>query len=191
MKTSKLGCVLGIMFFIWACVTINIYFPTAEVQKAAEEIVKEVREQKMPPQEEKQPETKPQSWRWELVPSVYAQERALEISNASIRALKASIKQRYPKLKPFLAKGILGENNQGFLEVRTWQGLDLKQRAEVKRLLEAENKDRKMLYQEVAKALQIEPQQIGKLQQIFANEWQKTAPAGTWIQTKEGKWIRK
>jgi len=189
MRLSKVWMILSTMIFIWACVTVNIYFPAAQAQKTAEEIVKEVRGQKTPHKEKKIP--KPESWHWQIVSSAYAQEAALEVSNASIRALKASIKQRYPELKPFLERGILGENNQGLLEVKTWRGLKLQEKARVKRLLEAENKDRKLLYTEVAKALQIDTRQIGKLQRIFAKEWQKTAPVGTWIQTEEGKWIKK
>ena len=69
--------------------------------------------------------------------------------------------------------------------------MSLAKRAKVKQLVEAENKDRMSLYQEVAKNMGIDPSRLGKVQKIFAKQWQKTAPSGTWIQTEDGKWVRK
>ncbi len=202
MKTKGLSTVVFMLVSFLACVTVNIYFPAVEAQKTAEEIVKDIRGKSTLPKK-KPKKTKPESWHLKPEPaqisrigrlfitSAYAQEGALEVSNTTIRALKASMKKRYPSLMSFLQKGNLGENNKGFIAVRSWQGLNLRQRAQLKRLLEAENQDRRRLYQEVAKALQIDPSQIEKLQKIFAKEWQKTAPQGTWIQKENGRWVRK
>jgi len=179
--------------FLAACVTVNIYFPAAAAEKAAEEIVKEVREQ-APQQEEKKDETPsppPETSSWHLVATAHAQEGALEVSSASIRALKASIKERYPSLIPFLERGSIGEGNTGLLELRDWEALSLPDKAQAKRLLEAENKDRVGLYDEVAKALQINPDQMERLQKIFAKEWQGTVPTGTWVEGEDGSWVKK
>ena len=43
-------------------------------------------------------------------------------------------------------------------------------------LVDAENKDRNRLYEVVAKALNIDPGQIDKIEKIFAREWQKSVP---------------
>jgi hypothetical protein len=40
--------------------------------------------------------------------------------------------------------------------------------------VDAENKDRRVLYQEVAKALKIDPAQTDRVATIFAKEWQKS-----------------
>jgi len=50
---------LGLIIFVISCVTVNIYFPAAAVQKAADEIVEDVRgiEQK----QEQKPEEKQDS----------------------------------------------------------------------------------------------------------------------------------
>ena len=191
----KFGSILFFTIFFIACVTVNIYFPAAKVEKAAEEIVKEVRqqspkkEQKLKKEEKSPPES--ELHKWQFVNSAYAQEGVLEVSTASIRALKTAIKKRFPKLIPYFQKGIIGENNRGLLEIKSWQGVSLAKRAKVKQLVEAENKDRTNLYQEVAKNMGIDPSQLGKVQKIFAKQWQKTAPSGTWIQTGDGKWVRK
>ena len=190
----KFWTLLTISLFFLACVTVNIYFPAAAAEKTAEEIVKEVREQ-IPQKEEEEKDEKqpaePEARQWQLITVAYAQEGALEVSNASIRALKASIKARYSALIPYLQKGVMGENKAGFLEVRNREGLSLRDKAKVKQLVEAENKDRAVLYKEVSKALQIDPTQIARLQKIFAKEWQKTVPSGTWVQTEDGNWEKK
>jgi hypothetical protein len=37
----------------------------------------------------------------------------------------------------------------------------------------AENGDRRKLYGEIAKAMKIDPSQVGRIGEIFAKEWQK------------------
>jgi hypothetical protein len=51
--------------------------------------------------------------------------------------------------------------------------LNLKEKRDLNGLVDAENSDRKTLYSEVAKALKIDPGQIGRIAGIFAKEWQK------------------
>ncbi len=167
---------------VLSCVTVNIYFPAAQAQKTAQEITEEVRGVKGEKKE------KPQSFRW--VEVAYA-DQALEVSNATIRALKASMKERYPVIKPYLASGVLGESIQGYLVLRSTAGLSLRDRATVNRLMAAQNRDRKALYKAVAQALNITPSQLPRLRGIFAKEWQRTAPQGTWIEEKPGQWVRK
>ena len=172
-----------LVLFVLSCVTVNIYFPAAQAQKTAREITEEVRG--VHPEEGKE---KPQSFRWTGV--AYAQEE-LEVSNATIRALKASIKKRYPQLKPYLSAGILGESLQGFLVVKDVHGLSMRDKAKVNRMMAAENNDRKALYKAVAQALRIDNSQIPRLGKVFAKEWQRTAPHGTWIEVNPGEWKRK
>ena len=123
-----------------ACVTVNLYFPAAEVQKAADKIVEDVREK------EQTAPAKPGSSSWlneqlraisrlSLGPrSAYAQVN-LDVSTPAIRALKASMQTRFPQLKPFYDKGAIGENNNGLIEVRGTAGLNLQEQARVNQLL--------------------------------------------------------
>jgi len=186
-RVSRL-LLLGVaVFVVLSCVTVNIYFPAAEAQKTAKEIVDDVRGVKVAP--EKKNNQGSQSFLG--VGVAYAGEKALEVSNATIRALKKSMKERYPHLKPYLARGVLGESLKGFLVLRSMEGLNLKEKALVRRLMKAENNDRKALYQAVAQALKIDPSQMPRLGRVFAKEWERTAPAGTWIEVKPGDWQRK
>lgn len=167
---------VGLLF---ACVTINIYFPAEKVETVAGEIVQDIRG----PQEEQTPETpeKQKDSRLRKTMLAWWQNKAwaqdvTEVSNPTIRALKERMKTRFDQMKPYYKKGSLQEGENGYVSLGDTSGLDLKQKRDVKALVAAENKDRKTLYAEVAKALEIDPSQIGKIAKIFAKEWQKSVP---------------
>jgi uncharacterized protein YdbL (DUF1318 family) len=180
--------------FVAACITVNIYFPEATVKKTAEEIVDEIRQKEA---EKKEPKTPggtvsviPARRSFSFAAPAYAQE-ATTVSTPSIRALKKSMKDRFPALKPYFDGGNLGETNKGMVDIRGEAGLDLKSKAALRNLVKDENGDRSQLYAEVAKALNIEAGQIERIQKIFAQSWIKSAAAGWWVQDDEGKWIKK
>jgi uncharacterized protein YdbL (DUF1318 family) len=200
MRSKSLKIVSASLFllFLFSCLTINIYFPEAEVQKAAEEIVDEIKK------EAEKKEKKDKDFQmieieqamnsgggsFSLIPSLYAQE-ATEVTTPKVRALKQSIIDRYAKLKPFRDKGNIGEGNDGFLKVRDESGLNLKDKAMLRNLVKDENNDRKNMYAEVARAMEIEASQIPKIQKIFAGLWIKNANPGWWIQRENGQWTKK
>lgn len=179
-KSVKLvGSVLAAaMFFLLACVTINIYFPAEKVESVAGEIVQEVRG-KQPQNEPQAPPKKEPSSRVHsilqasLVSTAWAED-VTTVSNPTIRALKQQMKDRYPLLKPFLQKGVLKEGADGYVAIADTGSLNLKAKRDLTNLVESENKDRKILYQQVAKALNIDPSQTDRVASIFAKEWQKS-----------------
>lgn len=179
-----------------ACVTVNLYFPTAEVQKAADQIVEEVHQGKRQP---------PPSGGSSLIRNLgsvlawigpadaWAQDRKadLEVSTPAIRALKQQMKVRYPQLLPLFRAGALGETNMGTVAARDTQSLSLGDRASLKRLVDAENADRMELYREIARANNFPAEQVETIQKLFANSWRSQAQAGTWVQDDRGGWARK
>jgi len=183
--------------FISACVTVNIYFPAAAVERAAEQIVKETWGG---PSEPAKAPPKPQSYN--LFPSLrtvsltfvsdaQAQEADINVSNPAIRALKDSIKQRAGVIKPFMDRGNIGIGQDGLLTIRTTDGLNLKERAEAQQSVEAENRDREALYAEIAKANGIPKENVPRIKAIFAKSWLDQAHSGWWIQDGSGNWRRK
>jgi uncharacterized protein YdbL (DUF1318 family) len=173
---------------ILACVTINIYFPEATVKKVAEDIVEEVRR---PAEKEKNNKAATVSMEsFSFVPAAYAQQET-EVSTPAIRAIKESLKDRFPRLEPYFERGGLGESNAGFVEIRDESGLSLKEKGELRNLVKDENADRGNLYAEVARALNIEASQIPRIQKIFASSWIKNSRPGWWIQQDDGEWIKK
>ena len=183
--------------FISACVTVNIYFPAAAVERAAEQIVKETWGG---PSEPAKAPPKPQSYNrlpslrtvsLTFVSEAQAQEADINVSNPAIRALKDSIKQRAGAIKPFMDRGNIGIGQDGLLTIRTTDGLNLKERAEAQQLVEAENRDREALYAEIAKANGIPKENIPRIKAIFAKSWIEQAQSGWWIQDGSGNWRRK
>ena len=179
-----------VVFLITACVTVNIYFPAAEVKQAAEDIARDIRgQQGEQGGQEGSVEKGPTSWLQFGSQAFAASE--LTVSNPTIRQLKARMKSRYPSLVPFMRAGNVGEGANGLLVIKSEAGLGLKQKADLKRVVNAENSDRMALYRAVAQSLNIPGSQISRVQRIFAAEWQKTAPRGTYIEKAPGKWVRK
>jgi uncharacterized protein YdbL (DUF1318 family) len=199
-KKLKLALISWPLLFVFSCLTINIYFPEAAVQKTAEEIVGEIRKTDKKDKEKKDTISQGNEIRkgslnqrstFSLVPSAYAQQREEQVSTPKIRALKKSLKERFPKLRPFFDKGNIGEANDGFISVRNETDLALREKASLRNLVRDENKDRKNLYAAVAKAMEIASKQRSRVQKVFARQWIQSAHSGWWIQEKSGKWIKK
>ena len=175
-----------LVVFLFACVTINIYFPAKKVETVAEDIVGDIRgnqDKNAPKPSDQEPpskKSKPLSYWFNQLnifgpSSAFAQE-VTEVSNATIRVLKEKMKKRYPLMKPFYTKGIFKEGANGYVMAGDFDQMDLKMRSHVKKLMKAENSDREKLYQEVATALKIDSSQINQVAEIFAKQWQKSVP---------------
>jgi uncharacterized protein YdbL (DUF1318 family) len=185
-----------LVLLLSACVTVNIYFPAAAVQRAADEIVKETWGGPNGTPDRVQPQSRlrsapPRSLSFSLVSQAFAQEPDINVSNPAIRGLKESIKRRSGAIKSYMDRGNAGINQDGLLAVRTIDGLNLKERAEVQQLIEAENRDRDALYAEIAKANNIPREAVPKIKGIFAKSWIDQAQPGWWIQDPQGTWKRK
>jgi uncharacterized protein YdbL (DUF1318 family) len=183
---------VGTAFFL-ACITVNIYFPEATVKQAAEEIVNEIQKkatEKAGEEPVKQLPVLPQAVSFSLVPAAYAQEET-NVSNPAIRALKESIADHLASMMPSFAAGNIGLTNKGLVEIRDEAGLNLQAKAALRKLVKDDNSDRMKLYEEVAKALNIEASQVERIQKIFAENWIKGAKPGWWIQKEDGTWVKK
>ncbi|MBI5115819.1 YdbL family protein [Candidatus Poribacteria bacterium] len=193
-KSIQFASIVALVLTL-ACVTVNVYFPAAEVQHAADKIVEEVHG-KQP--EATTPEAAPkESMLRRMLEGIspfggvaYAQVD-INISTPNIRALKESMKQRFDSLRSLYDKGIIGETNDGLLSIRTLEGLDLKDKADANKLVKAENADRENLYMEIAKANDLPPDTVPQIKELFANSWRKDAKKGWWIQKGNGEWERK
>jgi uncharacterized protein YdbL (DUF1318 family) len=190
----KRSLFLAVLFYS-ACVTVNIYFPAAAVERAADEIVKETwggpGETKTAPAPQSRRSTTPAlKLSLGFVGAAQAQEADINVSNPAIRALKDSIKRRSEAIKPYMDKGNIGIDQDGLLALRNSDGLNLKERAETQQLIAAENRDREALYAEIAKANNIDKDSIPKIKAIFAKSWIDQARPGWWIQDAQG-WRKK
>lgn len=186
---------LMLVFFLTACVTVNIYFPAAAVQRAADTIVEETwgeqgKGAKEPPKSGAFVTERTYAFT-AFAREAFAQEADINVSNPAIRGLKDSIRARSESIKPFMDKGNIGLNRDGLLVVRTTEGLNLKERAEAQQLVDAENRDREALYAEIAKANNFPKERVGDIKRIFAKSWIDQARSGWWIQDAQGNWSKK
>lgn len=173
-----------------SCVTINIYFPAEEVRGAADKIVNEVwGDRTGPPAAPTEPKGEPSTFlRLELTGAYAAQD--INVSTPEIRALREAMKQRAEALFPYLDGGQVGLSKDGLLKIRTTDGLDLRARSEVNRLVSAENDDRKRLYTEIAQANGF-PDQVDEIRAIFADSWREQAAKGWQLENPDGSWSAK
>ncbi len=202
MHTIRLSSTLGLMLFISACVTINVYFPTAEAAKAADQIIRDVYGKDTGQAEPARPATSPQPdqsrrdtapvWvamlEWVVSPAEAAGD--INIQSPAIRTLRKSMEKRFPSLKPFYDNGAIGMTQDGLLQVRDLNAVSLRQRKQVKTQVADENRDRNALYREIAVA-NGQPGWEADIRKTFAKRWIDNAPAGWWFQDKQGNWRQK
>jgi len=190
--------VLGALL-LTACVTINIYFPAAAAEKAADEIIKDI--QSITPQKtEPKPKASLPDWQMTafhlldnaidvVVSTAQADEANLNIDSSEIRQLRATMESRFATLQSFYAAGFIGIQADGFLVVRDTASVPLKDRNQVNKLVVAENADRQSLYQAIANA-NGHPEWTTQIKSTFATRWVSNAQSGWWYQSA-GSWKQK
>lgn len=200
MKKRALVSSMTVLWMLAACVTINIYFPAEEVRSAADRIVNEVwgDQEAAPAAPEAEPAGPTSLLRFLIGPgTAWAQAvdaNDINVSTPQIRAIKQAMKQRTTALRPYLAGGQIGIGRDGLLKVRTVEGLDLRGRGQVARLVKAENQDRLRLYGEIAAEVNRQPNRsatVEQVQSIFAESWRSQAASGWYLEDAGGAWQRK
>ncbi len=88
---------------------------------------------------------------------------------------------------------ILGENNEGFLEIVNPDKLDNpEEKARVEQLVKNENADRKIIYERALAVMDIPVEwSRSKIDSMFAAEKRNQTESGTLVQTFQGEWIEK
>lgn len=114
-----------------------------------------------------------QSFLNKFITSAYAQDLSSEIEQAALRR-----KDRYSKIFSQEEQGILGENKSGLLEIKKEV-----QDSSLRDLVNAENSDRMIIYESIAKK---EGLDVREVQKLYAKRLQEQAPAGTPIETLDG-----
>jgi uncharacterized protein YdbL (DUF1318 family) len=190
--------VIGVLL-LTACVTINIYFPAAAAEKAADEIIKDI--QSITPQKtEPKPKAGLPDWQitafqWldnainVVVSPAQAAEADLNIDSSAIRQLRTRMESRFSSLQPLYAAGYIGIQGDGLLAVRNAASVPLKERNQVNKLVAAENADRQSLYQAIANA-NGHPEWAAQIKSTFAARWISNAQSGWWYQSS-GSWKQK
>ncbi len=193
---------LFVLLLLTACVTINVYFPAAAAEAAADRIIKDVYGTEVVPapspkttEPTSQREQAPWSQRllghllaW--VPVAQAAGVDIDIQSPGIQRLQAAMAERHQQLAPFYASGAVGMTHNGEIVLRDLNAVPLKDRKRVSQLVGSENQDRTALYAEIARA-NGHPEWAADIRETFARRWVGNAPAGWWHQNAAGAWSQK
>jgi uncharacterized protein YdbL (DUF1318 family) len=189
---------------IAACVTINVYFPAAAADKAADQFINDVTggAKPTPPQSNLAPVRGEEPGVLlvavgdvlnALVPAAHAQdaEAALNVNSPAVSRIKSSMAARFGDLEKFFASGAIGLTKDGMVDVRDLNAVALPDRATVKRLVAEDNADRAQLYTEIARASN-HPEWEADIKKSFARRWVATgAKPGWYYQDDSGAWKQK
>jgi uncharacterized protein YdbL (DUF1318 family) len=240
---------LMILGLLAACVTVNVYFPAAAAEQAADRIIDTVTSQpggaksnnepnetapkKTPPNSRLTP--KPDGLMGDgtadrlapaalahadavhtnpahadpatdrpvllaaagalldlLIPAAEAQASPnLDVSDPQIRAVTASMQQRFGDMKKYFDAGVIGLTADGQVAIRDQNAVPLAERAVVARLVAEDNRDRATLYAELARANK-HPEWEPDIRRTFARRWvERGAQSGWYYQDTGGKWLQK
>ena len=215
----KLSALLLPVVLLASCVTINVYFPAAEAQKAAEEFVEDVigdapaasggsaslergetgrfvaatlrGRESLPARVFSHTEMRfdPVGF---VIGSAHAQENVdIRIRTPAIQAIQARMAERFQgTLAPLFDAGAMGFGNDGLVVLRDPAKVPLAQRTAANQAVAEENRDRNAVYREIAVA-NGHPEWETQIRQTFAKEWVAQARAGWWYQDSAGAWKQK
>jgi len=194
---------LSLLILITGCVTVNVYFPAAAAEQAADRIIKEIYGEQLEgaqptpaqPDDRSLDETSSGNGLGinllnYIIPAAHAQEANMDISTPAINKLKSSMTQRHPQLEPFYLTGAIGMDSNGLITLRDAAAVSIRDRNVVNQLVASENQDRNALYTEIARA-NSHPEWEAQIRSTFARRWVANAPSGWYFQDGSGNWIQK
>ncbi len=202
MNPKRLSITFLTLVFLHACVTINVYFPAAAAEKAADKIIDEVWGK------EGENDTTPSvpeesslndaiflkkvqfsSLLSYFIADAYATAN-IDISSSEIQAIKDQMAARHENLSPYYNNGAIGIKNNAFITLKNSGAVPLKMRKRVTNWVAEENQDRLALYREIARE-NGHPEWEDNIRSIFASRWISRAKGGWYYQDPDGNWLRK
>ena len=199
MRKLNTVLILSMLFTLAACVTINVYFPAAAAERAAEKFVGDVLGE---PNEEGSlfnPLDLPANVVLIaaaglvdfLISDAQAQQAEIEINTPQINTIKARMAQRQRQhLDSMFDAGAIGFGSDGLVIIRDRSAVPLSERRSLESVVADENRDRKAVYREIAVA-NGHPEWEKDIQGTFAKEWVGNARRGWYYQDASGAWRQK
>jgi uncharacterized protein YdbL (DUF1318 family) len=195
----KAICFLSALAVLASCVTINVYFPSAAAERAAERFVEDVLGETNDDSSLFDPLDQTQNVIYLaagglldfIVPSAQAQQPDFEINTPQINAIKSRMAARQQKqLNAWFSAGAIGFTNDGLVSIRDRAAVGLSERRNLESVVADENRDRKAVYREIAVA-NGHPEWETQVQQTWSQEWIRNARPGWYYQSSNGSWTQK
>ena len=200
MRKLVYGLLTTLLVALVGCVTINVYFPEAAAQKAADQFIGTVLDSSAPAQPAKdEPPAPPKKNNQPsamlldlLIPAAYAADAPnLRVQTATTEAIHGRMQARFrDTLTPLFNSGAVGFTQDGLVAVRDAGKVPLDQRAGVSAAVADENRDRTAQYREVANANN-HPEWEAQIRATFAKGWIERARPGWYYQDPSGAWKQK
>lgn len=187
------------MVALVGCVTINVYFPEAAAQKAADRFIGTVIDQGGAPAQDAKPVSpahepaQPSAMLLDLlVPAAYAADTPdIRVQTPATEAIRGRMQARFQTiLQSLLDSGAIGFTKDGLVAVHDAGKIPLSKRAQATAAVADENGDRNALYREIARA-NGHPEWESRIRATFAKGWIERAHAGWYYQDASGAWKRK
>jgi len=118
-----------------------------------------------------------------LSPAAAADKYTIKEMTPEVTAALEGRRARYEELQRLKQAGRVGENNQGYVT-------DFSGDSAVGQTVAAENKDRKVIYETIARQNNIE-NALGTIEKVFAATQREKAGPGDKIQLEDGSWVTK
>jgi uncharacterized protein YdbL (DUF1318 family) len=201
MRKLVYGLLTTLLVALVGCVTINVYFPEAAAQKAADQFIGTVLDNTAPapatntdqPSAPVKKGIQPSAMLLDLlIPAAYAADVPnIRIQTATTEAIRDRMQARFRNtLSPLFDSGAIGFTQDGLVAVRDATKLPMDQRAGASAAVADENRDRNALYREVANANN-HPEWEAQIRATFAKGWIERSRAGWYYQDASGAWKQK
>jgi uncharacterized protein YdbL (DUF1318 family) len=125
-----------------------------------------------------------------LLTAGYVYQQAEAQSKYSIKQMTPEVESalenrraRFDKLNDLKSQGLIGENNQGYVEVLTGN-------ADAQQAVEDENKDRQVIYKTIAEQNGLQDA-LPTIEKVFAQVQYDKAESGQKVQDASGAWVTK
>lgn len=185
--------VVASMMMLAACVTINVYFPEAAAERAADRFIRDVLGEDVPAAPSSEPQASNSGW-WRALSPVgvaQAQNADIDINTPQIQAIKDRMAERQRQhLAAWFDAGAIGFARDGLVEIRDRSVVGLAERRNLERVVSEENSDRNAVYREIAIA-NGHPEWEGDIRETFARRWIANAKSGWYYQQADGSWTQK
>lgn len=194
MQMIQRSFVLMALLALSACVTINVYFPAAEVQEAARDFVDGVIGDDVESAATDGMDATAPGGMAVLdffIGAAHAANVNVRINTPAVKAIEKRMQTRFETvLKPHVQSGALGFTSDAMIAVRDASVLSLKDRNAVKQAVDEDNRDRAAVYREIAVA-NGQPSWEKEIRAIFAKQWIASAQSGWYYQDSSGAWKQK
>ncbi len=195
-----------------ACVTINVYFPEAAAERAADRFIQDVLGEAPNPDngdtDANDDSVNGNSAQMDsglvnaaasllaraggvFISSAHAASPDINIDTPQIQSIKDRMAARHREhLAGWYDEGVIGFTRNGLVEIRDRSAVPLAERRNLERLVSEENSDRNAVYREIAVANN-HPEWESDVRETFARQWVSNARSGWYYQDSGGNWQQK